>query len=220
MLNFGLTDLRLVNPRDGWPNPEALAPAAGANQVIEKARVYTSTSSAIGDLNRVFASSARVHDMVKTIYAPNIALKHLVETAQHNQKVGILFGSERCGLGNEDISLCEAMIRIPTNGAFSSLNLAHAVALLVYEWYFQATLPPEQVFRIGHTALATRKDLGNLFSHLESELDRAGFLRHKKKRPTMVRNIRSIFQRAHLTEQEIRTLRGIIRSLVDAPQND
>lgn len=214
MLNFGLTNLRLVNPRDGWPNQAAIAPAAGADKVLENIQVFPTTSAAIGDLNRVFATSARVHDIIKYIYSPHIALEYLAETAQHRQKVGVLFGGERCGLQNGDISLCEALIKIPTNPEFSSLNLAHGVALIAYEWSLHINTSPTQVFRTGVTSLATREDLGNFFAHLEEELDRSGFLRHKKKRPTMVRNIRNIFQRANLTEQEVRSLRGIVRSLV------
>jgi len=214
MLNFGLTDLRLVNPRDGWPNSAAIAPAASADKVLETLQVYPTTLAAIGDLNRVFASSARPYDMIKYVYSPNTALEQLVSTAEHGQKVGVLFGNERCGLPSEDISLCEALIKIPTNHEFSSLNLAHAVALIAYEWSIRANSSPAQTFRTGGTSLATREDLGNFFAHLEEELDQSGFLRHKKKRPTMVRNIRNIFQRANLTEQEVRSLRGIVRSLV------
>ncbi len=215
MLNFGLSDLRIVNPRDGWPNLDAIPPAAGAETVLESVRVFPKTLDAIGDLNRVFATSARPHDMIKTIFTPHAALECLASTAREGQKIGVLFGSERCGLLSEDIALCEALIKIPTNPDFSSVNLAHAVALIAYEWALQAESRPSQVLRTGHTTIATKGDLENLFIHLEGELDRTGFLRHKKKRPTMVRNIRNIFQRANLTEQEVRTLRGIVRSLVD-----
>lgn len=214
MLNFGLTDLRLVEPRDGWPNEDALASAAGANVVIENVQVFSTVHGAIADLNRVFATSVRAHDMVKCIYSPHAALEHLVGTAQQGQNAGVLFGGERCGLQGEDIALCEALIKIPSNPEFSSLNLAHAVALIAYEWAVNINEYPSQVFRTGATSLATREDLGNFFAHLERELDRTGFLRHQKKRPAMVRNIRNIFQRAHLTEQEVRSLRGIVRSLV------
>lgn len=214
MLNFGLTDLRFVSPRDGWPNQDAVAPAAGADKVLENIQVYSTTRAAIADLHRVFATSAITHDMIKYIYTPRRAVEHLTETAEHGQKVGVLFGCERCGLQNEDISLCEAVITIPTNPDFSSLNLAHAVALIAYEWSLHLNTSPSQIFRTGATSLATRKDLGNFFDHLEEALDQTGFLRHKKKRPTMVRNIRNIFQRANLTEQEVRSLRGIVRSLV------
>ncbi|MBA3813799.1 MAG: RNA methyltransferase [Alphaproteobacteria bacterium] len=214
MLNFGLTDLRLVNPRDGWPNHDAFASAAGADKVIENIQVFSTTAAAMGDLNRVFATSVRAHDMIKCIYSPHAALEHLVETARQNQKVGVLFGGERCGLQSEDIALCEALIKIPSNPEFSSLNLAHAVALIAYEWSLHINTSPSQIFRTGLTSLATREDLGKFFIHLEEELDRTGFLHHKKKRPAMVRNIRNIFQRANLTEQEVRSLRGIVRSLV------
>lgn len=219
MLNFGLTNLRLVRPRDGWPNPDAIPVAAGADKILETAQIYPSTLSAIGDLNRIFATTSRTPDMVKSIYTPRPAVQRLVSTSQLGQKVGVLFGGERCGLFNDDISLCEAIIKIPTNDDFPSLNLAHAVALISYEWFIQASSLPSQVFRTGHTSLATQDDLGNLFTHLEEELERTGFLRHEKKRATMVRNIRNIFQRSHLTEQEVRTLRGIIRSLTETPED-
>lgn len=214
MLNFGLTDLRLVRPRDGWPNSEAIPLAAGADKILENVQVCPSTPTAIQDLNRLFATSSRIHDMIKSIYVPQAALQCLATTAQQGHKVGVLFGGERCGLHSEDISLCEALIKIPTNADFSSINLAHAVAVVAYEWFLQVTTCSSQVFRTGRTHLATREDLGNFFAHLEEELDQTGFLRHENKRPTMVRNIRNIFQRAQLTEQEVRTLRGIIRSLV------
>ncbi|MBS0272234.1 MAG: RNA methyltransferase [Proteobacteria bacterium] len=220
MLNFGLTDLRIVRPRDGWPNPEALPPAAGADKILEYAQVFPSTLKAIGDLHRLFATSSRTPDMIKSIYAPKPALQSLALTAQQGQKVGVLFGGERCGLRNEDISLCEAIIQIPTIPNFSSLNIAHAVVLVAYEWFAQMSSSPFQLFRTGRTCLATREDLSKFFSHLEEELDRSGFLRHEKKRATMVRNIRNIFQRAHLTEQEVRTLRGIIRSLSGEPHEE
>lgn len=215
MLNFGLTDLRLVRPRDGWPNPEAVPLAAGADKILDNVQVFPDTLSAISDLNRTFATSSRVHDIIKVIYSPHTALEALTSTAREGGKVGILFGSERCGLTGEDLSLCEALIKIPNNPDFSSLNLAHAVALIAYEWFLHGTSHPTQVLRMGKTRLATGDDLGKFFNHLEEELDRTGFLRHKKKRSTMVRNIRNIFQRASLTQQEVRTLRGIIRSLVE-----
>jgi tRNA/rRNA methyltransferase len=218
MLNFGLTDLRIVNPRDGWPNPKALPSAAGADEILEKAKIYTSTLEAIGDLNRLFATSNRTPDMIKSIYTPALALQQLVSTAQQGQKVGILFGGERCGLRNEEISLCEALIRIPTSDDFSSLNLAHAVVIIAHEWFAQTASSPFELFRTGRTRLATREDLGRLFHHLEEELDRTGFLRHPKKRAIMLRNIRNTFQRANLTEQEVRTLRGIIKSLTDGEE--
>jgi tRNA/rRNA methyltransferase len=218
MLNFGLTDLRLVKPRDGWPNPEAVPLAAGANKILENAQVYPSSILAIKDLNRLFATSSRVPNMIKAIYTPKSALQDLASTALLGQKVGVLFGGERCGLRNEDISLCEALIKIPTKSDFPSLNIAHAVAVVAYEWFVQKSSYPTQILRTGRTHLATREDLANLFNHLEEELDRTGFLRHHKKRPKMVRNIRNIFQRLDLTEQEVRTLRGIISSLTRGSQ--
>lgn len=218
MLNFGLKRLRVVAPRDGWPNPEAVPTAAGADQVLDSAEIYSTLQDAISDLHRVFATTSRSPDLIKSIYSPNSAIEQLIESSQSAEKVGIIFGGERCGLMNEHISLSEAIIKIPTSDEFSSLNLAQAVALISYEWFLQANAHPSHIFRTGHTTIATHDDLENFFHHLEDELDRTGFLRHKKKRATMVRNIRGIFERACLTEQEVRTLRGIIRSLSKNPQ--
>lgn len=213
MLNFGLSNLRIVSPRDGWPNPEAIPTAAGADQVLESAEIYSSTQDAISDLHRIFATTSRSPDLIKSIYSPKSAIEQLNSTSDKTEKVGILFGGERCGLMNEHISLSEAIIKIPTSDTFSSLNLAQSVALIAYEWFLQASSHPSHIFRTGNTTLATHDDLENFFLHLEDELERTGFLRHKKKRATMVRNIRGIFERACLTEQEVRTLRGIVRSL-------
>lgn len=216
MLNFGLTDLRLVKPRDGWPNPEAFPCAAGADKVLNNAQVFSSISAAVKDLHRVYATSCRLHNMIKAIYAPQAALQRLSVTARKGEKVGVIFGGERCGLSSEDISMCEALIKIPTRPDFPSLNLAHSVALVTYEWFKQTSSFPLEVLRTGRTRLATYESLSNFFDHLEGELEKTGFLRHEQKRPTMVRNLRNIFQRAQLTEQEVRTLRGVVRSLAEA----
>ncbi len=213
MLNFGLTDLRIVNPRDGWPNPDAYPMAAGADQVLDNAKVFSSLPKAVSDLNRVFATTSRSPDLIKSIYSPQLAVEQLEASSRQGEHVGVVFGGERCGLTNEDVSQCEAIIKIPTASAFPSLNLSQAVALIAYEWFMQSIDHPSHIFRTGYTNLATREQIGNFFNHLEEELEITGFLRHPKKRATIVQNIRGIFQRSNLTEQEVRTLRGIIRSL-------
>jgi len=213
MLNCGLTELRLVRPRDGWPNAKALAAASGADAVVENARVFDSTEAAIADLNRVYATTARHRGMIKAVVTPRQAATEMRAASARGERVGVLFGPERTGLVNDDIPLADTILQVPLNAAYSSLNLAQAVLIVGYEW-FQArdgTLPRELV--TNETRPATKAELLNFFTHLEQELDDCGFLRHTDKRPSMVRNIRNLFQRADLTEQEIRTLHGIIKEL-------
>jgi len=218
MKNFGLSDLRLVNPRDGWPNPKATPLAAGADDILENLRVFNSLKEASCDLNHLVGTSARRHDIIKEFATPKGAVAALYSGACDGCKVGIAFGSERAGLTNEDLSLCESLVYIPTNPDFYSLNLSHAVGMFVYEWRMQAYKGEHHVLRTGHTGPATKDELHGFFEHLEAELLASGFLRNAQKRPGMVQNLRNIFQRSHLTEQEVRTLRGIIRSLVDGPK--
>lgn len=214
MLNFGLTDLRLVRPRDGWPNHAAINTAAGADRVLEAARLYHSTRAAVADLRLVVATTARVRDMVKPALGPVEAARRLRAANAEGARVGILFGPERTGLHNDDLTLADALLIIPTNPDFSSLNVAMAVLLVSYAWSV-AALPPEPADLVRKEAVpATKEELQGFFDQLEAELDRAGFLRLAAKRPRMVRNIRNIFNRAGLTDQEVRTLRGIVSYLV------
>ncbi len=215
MLNCGLTDMRLVAPRDGWPNDTATNAASGALVVLENARVFSSTTEAVADLNLVFASTARGRDMTKPVVTPRKAATEMHEAwAASGSKAGILLGPEAKGLHNDDVALADIVMMAPLNPGFSSLNLAQAVLLFGYEWY-QASidvaerempLPPQ-------TRPATKKELVGFFEHLERELDNCGFLQVKEKRPSMVRNLRNLFQRAALTEQEVRSLRGVVSGL-------
>ena len=214
MHNCGLDDLRLVSPKYGWPNEAAFKPSAGGISVLEKARVFETTQDAIADLNKVYASTARMRDQTKYIYTPKGAAADFVEQIGSGNKVGILFGPEKSGLDNEDLVLCNAVINVPLNPEYTSLNLAQAVLLIGYEW-FQAIADVEALtLRCGDAPIASKGELTDLFEHLEKELDNSGFLRVKHKRPAMVRNIRNMLSRIPLTSQEVRTLRGIIASLV------
>ena len=213
MLNCGLTELRLVRPRDGWPNPKAVAAASGADDVIRDAQLFDSTASAVADLNRVYATTARHRGMVKPLVAPRQAAIEMHAAENRGEKVGVLFGPERTGLVNDDIPLADTILQVPLNPSYSSLNLAQAVLLVGYEWYQAAVAAPPRVLVTNETRPATKAELLNFFTHLEKELDDCGFLRHADKRPVMVRNIRNMFQRADLTEQEIRTLHGIVKEL-------
>jgi tRNA/rRNA methyltransferase len=214
MLNFGLTEMRLVKPRDAWPNWKAINTASGAERVLDTARLFETTEAAIGDLQYVLASSARPRDMAKPVLSLREAAARLRAEIAGGRRAGILFGGERAGLENDDVALAQGMVMVPANPAFSSINLAQAVLLVGYEWFqagAEAVVPDAPLRR---TEPAAQADLHHLFEHLESELDACGFLFPPDKRPNMVRNIRNIFARAALTDQEVRTLRGVITSLV------
>jgi tRNA/rRNA methyltransferase len=213
MLNFGLTSLRLVNPRDGWPSDKALSAASGADVVIEGAVLFETTAAAIADLNRVYATSARRRDMLKTVITPERVAEVMHVEIAAGSKVGILFGPERTGLTNDDVTLADALISVPLNPAYASLNIAQAVLLIGYEWFQRTSEMPAEALDEGHTYPAPREELLRFFEHLESELDASGFLRPPEKRPAMVRNVRNMFQRAGLMEQEVRILRGIVTAL-------
>jgi tRNA/rRNA methyltransferase len=215
MLNCALVDLRLVRPRDGWPNPKAAAAASGADIVLERARLFDSVEAAIADLARLYATSARPREMVKPVLTPRRVAVEIRAAAARGERVGLLFGPERAGLSNDHLALADAMVLAPLNPAFASLNLAQAVLLLGYEWYQAGKKSPARTLPLGRSPIAAKAELVGLFGHLEGALDRSGFLRNAEKRPTMVRNIRNMLDRAGLTRQEVRTLRGIVASLVE-----
>lgn len=224
MANFGLTDLRLVAPRDGWPSETARASAAGADAVLDGAGVFASAGEAIADLHYVCATTARVRDAVKPVLTPEAAVAEMAARGGAGQACGVLFGQEKAGLANDHVALCDAIVTAPVNPRFASLNLAQAVLLMGYEWMRQQPDrslgretahdgPAREGLRMQHTRPATREELTGFFEHLEAELDAAGFLRPPEKRPVMVRNLRNMFHRIGATEQEIRTLRGVISAL-------
>jgi len=210
MANFGLTDLRLVAPRDGWPNKKAEAMAAGAGKVIETTRVFAETKDAISELHLVFATTARERGTTKEVLTPKEAARRLHRAAKRGDKTGLLFGNERAGLDNEEISLCDAVITIPT-ADFASLNLGQAVLLNAYEWFRATDQTPSA--RIEHGPIhrkPTRAEMFQLFEHLERELEANGFLFPPEKSGAMKRATRATLHRARLTYQEVQTLRGMI----------
>lgn len=213
MLNFGLTELRLVQPRDGWPSERAVAASSGATLVLDNARIFDSFEDAIGDLTYVCAATARRRDMVKPELTPHQTVREIQSVHPQGNKTGIAFGRERWGLTNDEVALADAITVIDANPTYSSLNLAMAVLLLGYEWFQLDPIPDDRVKPTQVTAPADKSELLAFFEHLERELDACGFLRVVEKRPTMVRNIRTMFQRATLTDQEIRTLRGVVACL-------
>jgi tRNA/rRNA methyltransferase len=213
MANFGLSDLRLVAPRAGWPNQKAVAMAAGATKLIENARLFDSVADSLADLHRVYATTARDRGIAREVLTPTEAAKRLRRVSVHGEKTGILFGNERAGLDNEEISLCDCVITVPT-AEFASINLAQAVLIASYEW-FRAT-DATRLSRLDHGPLQrrpTREELLGLFEHLEHELLASGFLYPPDKVDGMRRAIRATLHRACLTYQETQTLRGMIVAL-------
>ena len=214
MYNCGLTDLRLVRPRDGWPSAKAEAAASGATIVLEKARLFERAEDAIADLRHVYVTTARDRYMVKHVLTPRAAAKELRGFMAEGEGCGILFGPERTGLVNDHIALADRVIHVTLNPAFSSLNLAQAVLLIGYEWLQAGDETPGATLVTGHSRPATKEELLRFFEHFEKALDQSGFLRTADKRPGMVRNLRNLFQRAECTEQELRTLHGVITAFM------
>lgn len=222
MLNCGLTDLRLVRPRDPWPNSQANAAASGADSVVDSACLYETTEDAIAGLHRVYATTARPRDMVIPLMPPRAAACDMHEAYAGGAAVGVLFGAERAGLSNDDVVLADTVIEVPLNPKFRSLNLAQAVLIVCYEWFMTPAHDSAGAGdnegvdwrETGDTEPVSKSDLLNFLSRLETELDDCGFLLPVEKRPTMVRTIRNIFQRARLTDQDVRTLHGIVSGLI------
>lgn len=213
MFNCGLTDMRLVKPKQDWLSEKARGASSGASRVLEAARIFDSTEDAIADLEFVAATTARPRDTIKAVWTPNHAAGEMATRVAAGTKVGVLFGREKSGLDNHDVGLADTIIEAPLNPAYSSLNLAQAVLVVGYEWY-QATHDSDvETIPYNITRPANMAEMNLLFEHLEYELDACGFLHVPEKRPSMVLNIRAMLQRATLTEQEVRTLHGIITEL-------
>ena len=215
MLNCGLTELRLVRPRDGWPNEKAVASASGADVVLDNVKVYETTAEAVADLQVVFATTVRSRDMIQRFVTPRAAAEEMRAHHIAGSRIGVLFGPERTGLVNDDLTLAETLITVPLNPSFASLNLAQAVLLISYEWFQTGELPPERFLHTGITRPATKAELVNFFERLEAALDCTGFFTSAEKRPSMVRTLRNAFQRMQMTEQEVRTFHGVVAALID-----
>lgn len=214
MANFGLSEMRLVAPRGGWPKKGAHSAASGAAHILKEATLYATAEEAVADLNFVLATTARERGQMKKVYAPNDAAGVIEQRLHGDQKVGIMFGRERTGLENDEVALADAIITFPVDPKLSSLNLAQSVLLVGYEWYRArgAALPFTGEMR---TPPANRGMVLSFFEYLETELEAANFYPPDKK-PIMARNMRDIFYRLEMTEQEVRTLRGALRALIEA----
>jgi tRNA/rRNA methyltransferase len=223
MANCTLTEMRLVAPRDPWPLDEVHrrrmeAASSGAGDILDRAQVFATLPEAIADLNHVYATTARSHDMVSHILTAKAAAPDMIARANEGQKIGVLFGPERTGLENSDIVLANAKVTVPLNPAFSSLNLAQAVLVIGYEYYQALDATPPEQLHVGNSRPATRDEYLNFYRRLETELDAAGFFVADDMRPTMTRSLQNMLQRAEMTEQEIRTWHGVLSALVTGPK--
>src|SRR3954463_5784345 len=215
MANFGLSELRLVNPRQGWPHERAVVMAAGADRVLDGAKLYDSLAAAIGDLNFIFAATARAHDQAKPVVDPGTAAMLSAEKVAAGARVGLMFGRERNGLENHEVALADQIITLPVNPAFASLNLAQAVVIVAYEW-FKFTSGGALPFDMPRKSdAAPREQLLAFFGNLEHELEKVEFFRPPDKRDTMQINLRNIFSRMQPTRQDIQTLHGVIMSIAE-----
>ncbi len=211
MANFGLAKMRLVDPRDGWPNEVARANAAKADHVIDNVQVFDTLAEAVGDLNFVFATTARQREMLKPVRPPGEAVTALRMRHNAGERTGILFGRERAGLESVEVALANEIVTFPVNPAFASLNIAQSVLLMAYEWFktADADLPVHEPPSLP----ARKEDLFGFFGHLEGALEKENYFRPPHKKATMVENLRTIFQKAELSQQEIHALRGVVATL-------
>ncbi|MBX9926728.1 MAG: RNA methyltransferase, partial [Hyphomicrobiaceae bacterium] len=222
--NFGLEKLRLINPRDGWPNEKARIAASGANYVIDDAAAFPGLTAAMADLTFVVATTARQRDMKKPVLTPEQAVAEIRRRTATGERCGILFGRERNGLETAEVSPCDAIVMIPVNSGFASLNLAQAVLILGYEWVRTSPVaslgrvttyerPKAIGINLGDDRRATKEEVAGLIGHLESELTRLGFLAPPRDKGNVMQGVETMIVRAEPTEQEVRTLRGIVATL-------
>jgi len=214
MWNFGLERMRLVTPRDGWPNPAAVATASGASRVLDHVRVFDSTAEALGEMDYVFATTARSRDLTKPVMTPERAMEHARAMTESGKHVGIMFGPERAGLENVDIAQANALISVPVNPGFASLNLAQCVLLVAYEWRRQTGEDAPEVVEMAGTEFATQVEVEKLFDHFTQRLDVAGFFYPEHKADSMRLNLRNMLSRLPMTQADIQTFHGMLRQFV------
>lgn len=215
MLNFGLSHMRLVDPRDGWPNPRAVAMASGAaGRVLDQAGVFPALGPAIADCAYVFATTARGRELTKPVMTPERAMVEARALIASGQRVAILFGPERAGLENEDVARANAIISVPVNPGFPSLNLGQAVLLCAYEWMRQESDAPAELVAMGRTEFASHIEVEKLGDHFEAVLDQAGFFFPPQKAEGMKLNLRNLWSRMALTRADVQTFHGMLRQIL------
>src|SRR5262245_17501249 len=215
MANFGISELRLVKPRDGWPNPRAWVAASGADRILDEARLFDSVEAAVGDCTFLLATTARAHDQAKPVIGPDAAAQLMAPRIAAGERVGILFGRERYGLENAEVALADRIVTLPVNPAFASLNLAQAVLVIAYEWFRHVSGGALPFAMPQKSEAAPREQLLAFFAMLERELHRVEFLRPPEKCETMLINLKNIFHRMEPTQQDIQTLHGAILAIAE-----
>lgn len=210
--NFGFTKLRIVSPRDGWPNIKAIELAAHGKFVVEQAQIFNTFQDAVSDINYLIATSAQIRDMQKEVCDPKNLTNIVSNNVYRGDKIGVLLGRERSGLTNEEIVLADILCSIKTSEINSSLNLAQAACILAYE--LSESIGSSVTTTEPQLSVASKAELECFFNHLKDVLDKKDFFKAKEKEQKMFQNIRNIFIKAKMTEQEVRTMRGIIKSLV------
>jgi tRNA/rRNA methyltransferase len=215
MGNFALTRLRIVNPRDGWPNIAAQRAAAGADHILSCAELFDTLEQAVADLDLVFATTARAHDQAKPVVGPEAAAREIVSHVGSGGGAGVLFGRERAGLTNEEVALANRIVTFPVNPGFASLNLAQAVLLMGYEWFKLSTEGALPFAMPERSERASQHQMQAFFDNLVAELDKVEFLRPREKRETMLVNLRNIFTRMDPTKQDMHTLHGVVMAIAE-----
>jgi tRNA/rRNA methyltransferase len=215
MGNFALSRLRIVNPRDGWPNVAAQRAAAGADHILERVELFDTVEQAVADLDLLFATTARAHDQAKPVLAPEAAAREIVGHISGGGRTGILFGRERWGLTNDEVARANRIVTFPVNPGFASLNLAQAVLLMGYEWFKLSTAGELPFAMPERSERASQHQTEAFFENLVRELDRVEFLRPAEKRETMLVNLRNIFFRMEPTKQDMHTLHGVIMAIAE-----
>lgn len=214
MWNFGLSRMRVVDPRDGWPNPKAVAMASGAGRVLDGAGLHSTTAGALGDAGFVFATTARGRDLTKPVFSPEEAMAKAAELIGGGERVAVMFGPERAGLENEDIARANAIVSVPVNPDFPSLNLAQCVLLCAYEWRRATVRIDPAVMEMAGTGWATGEEVEHLARHYEDRLDEAGFFFPPEKAPGMKVSLRNLWSRMPLTRADVQILHGAMRQMV------
>jgi len=215
MANFGLSRLRLVKPRQSWPNEKAQVMAAGADRILDGAELYDTLDQAIADCSFVLATTARAHDQAKPVIGPAEAARQIAPRVTAGETVAIVFGRERNGLENDEVALADRIVTLPVNPAFASLNLAQAIVIIAYEWFKLSTEEKLPFGMPDKSAPAPKQQLLAFFAALERELEKVEFFRPPDKRETMQINLRNIFSRMQPTQQDIQTLHGVIMSIAE-----
>ncbi|SDY92888.1 tRNA/rRNA methyltransferase [Jannaschia faecimaris] len=214
MLNFELEHMRVTAPRDGWPNERAVALASGAGRILDHARICDTTQEAVADCTFVFATTARDRDLTKPVYTPEAAMIDARKRGASGQKVAVLFGPERTGLENDDIALANAIVSVPTNPAFASLNLAQCVLLMGYEWRRTAAMPVPMEMEMADTQWASHAEMEALIAHYEERLEEARFFWPEGKAAAMKVTLRNLWSRMPLTRADVQVFHGMMRQMV------